>query len=223
MSRAPRPSRAGRCILSPRISIVLIPSTRSSTHGLPTFSTTLPTGTAVWRESETAGISICSRGIGCAKPVLAVASVSCITTSAEADEEALGLVTAALWRAHSLAYKGWKKCIPAGLRLAAECLDGCDPDKLRLARSARHSKFPECTSCQEKKKRFMDVMNDPAASPAARQEAYDDLEQHMKEWTSDRKVALSMKYESFGNDSNQRPVVWTQRWCHTKLGHEPHV
>ena len=71
----------------------LIPSTRSSTHGLPTFSTTLPTGTAVWRESETAGISICSRGIGCAKPVLAVASVSCITTSAEA-EEALGLVTA---------------------------------------------------------------------------------------------------------------------------------
>ena len=100
-----------------------------------------------------------------------------------------------------LAYKGWKKCIPAGLRLAAECLDGCDPDKLRLARSARHSKFPECTSCQEKKKRYVEAMNDPSASPEARQRAYDDLEQHMKEWTSDRKVALSMKYESFGNDS----------------------
>ena len=99
-----------------------------------------------------------------------------------------------------LSYKPWRKeCARAGLIQLHEQnkLPGSDIDKLRLKRSAKHSAFPECVQCQERRKKYEAAVRAPGADPAVVAQTYEALLEHMKEWGDDRKAALRLKYGTF--------------------------
>jgi hypothetical protein len=107
------------------------------------------------------------------------------------------------WRAATeagirpLSYKAWMKCVePALLQIAPE-LPGSDPAKLKLKRSANHSNFPECQRCQELRKEYHRLASTPGADPALVKQKLDELLEHQREWSTDRKVALKLKYSTW--------------------------
>ena len=55
-----------------------------------------------------------------------------------------------------LGFTSWRKCPKLALKQlhAENKLPGSDPAKLRLKRSAKHSAFPECTTCQNNRKHY---------------------------------------------------------------------
>ena len=73
---------------------------------------------------------------------------------------------------------------------------------MRLKRSAKHSAFPECTTCQDKRKKYYKAASSRGADPTVVKEAFDELMEHMNEWASDRKVALRLKYSTHHTDAD---------------------
>ena len=103
-----------------------------------------------------------------------------------------------------LKYRAWKKQMLPGARQLGESLCDClDPDKIRVRRSARHSHFPECTTCLHRRSSYQRVYANPRSSEAERFETWTDLKQHMDEWQGDRKVALRLKDSSCGTDKDR--------------------
>ena len=99
--------------------------------------------------------------------------------------------------APALKYQAWKQKMLLGARELGTMLDDCpDVSKLRVTRSARHSNFPECTTCSRLRARYNKVWSTPGSSPAERKQATDDLSDHMTEWKKDREVALRFRYMS---------------------------
>ena len=99
-----------------------------------------------------------------------------------------------------LSYKPWRKdCVQGALIQLHEQnkLPGSDIKKLRLKRSAKHSAFPECTTCQERRKAYEKAAKARGADPAVVQRAYQALLEHMQEWGDDRKAALRLKYGTY--------------------------
>ena len=104
-----------------------------------------------------------------------------------------------------LKYTAWKSKMYPGLhKLAATLPDlaGQDFSKFRIRRSARHSNFPECTKCSQKRARYQKLCSTPGADPQKIQEALDELTEHMDEWKDDRDEALRRKYASYGQDKD---------------------
>ena len=60
--------------------------------------------------------------------------------------------------------------------------------KLTMCRSARHSKFPECTTCQIRRKEYKEVAGKLTSIEEEITEKYDALVAHAKEWGNDRQV-----------------------------------
>ena len=83
-------------------------------------------------------------------------------------------------------YKRWMSCVPEGLRLAAvelkEKHGDMDADKLRFGRCEKHSKFSECTKCQDTREEYLKALGNPEASPEFVQEKLDALLEHRGEW-----------------------------------------
>ena len=105
-----------------------------------------------------------------------------------------------------LSYKAWKKQMLSGARQLAELLKDCrDVQGLRVRRSARHSKFPECTECQRRRAEYLKVVSNPGSSEAARAEKLTALKEHMGEWQEDRACALRLKDHSSGK---------SREWCY---------
>ena len=98
-----------------------------------------------------------------------------------------------------LSYKTWMKCIPEAVQLMVSMglLPGSDPDQVTVGRSAKHSHFPECTKCQQKRMRWHNLSCTPGVDPALLKEAFDDMVEHQTEWSNDRKIALAMKYSTY--------------------------
>ena len=98
-----------------------------------------------------------------------------------------------------VSYKLWRGCSKAGLIQLHEQnhLPGSDIAKLRLKRSAKHSAFPECTECQERRKAYYAAAKERGANPNVVAEKYNAVLQHQKEWGDDRKAALRLKYGTF--------------------------
>ena len=94
----------------------------------------------------------------------------------------------------ALEYKAWKAKMKAGGKLVCEQLKDCrDVSKIRVVRSARHSKFPECTECQRLRAAYLKVLCDAGSSDAARATAQRELREHMSQWQTDRACALRLK------------------------------
>jgi hypothetical protein len=100
-----------------------------------------------------------------------------------------------------LSYKAWRSCMPEGLRQLAIGLPGCDAKTLRCGRAARHSKFPECSSCSMLRKNWLSACQNCSTDPDAVDEAYDELQKHMASWTEDRRIALSKRMSCFYADA----------------------
>ena len=66
--------------------------------------------------------------------------------------------------------------------------------KLTVTRSARHSKFPECTDCQRLRERYKRVVSNPKSTPEQIAEAYADLVAHAHLWQGDRETALDLRH-----------------------------
>ena len=98
-----------------------------------------------------------------------------------------------------LSYKPWRDCSTQGLQLLTEQggLPGCDPARVSIRRSAKHSHFPECTTCHGLRERYFHVVQQPGADPAEVKAAEDGIIEHNNKWGSDRRIALSMKYETY--------------------------
>ncbi|KAL1529045.1 hypothetical protein AB1Y20_000008 [Prymnesium parvum] len=98
----------------------------------------------------------------------------------------------------NVGFKQWKRALPHALAmLQAEFYPSWKESGhiLKLVRSARHSiKFPECNDCQKKKAAYQALVSKLSADPVLVQQAYADLEAHMKEWKSDRERALNLRH-----------------------------
>ena len=66
--------------------------------------------------------------------------------------------------------------------------------KLTCVRSARHSKFPECTDCQKKRATYKSLASNPKVPARAVAAAYEDMVAHATKWQADREVALDLRY-----------------------------
>ena len=89
-----------------------------------------------------------------------------------------------------MTYKPWMTCMKQGLHDVCTVLPNANPQTLTAARSARHSKFPECTECQERRKRWHSAASKVGSDPREVQQLYDLVLEHNKEWQADRRVAL---------------------------------
>jgi hypothetical protein len=100
-----------------------------------------------------------------------------------------------------LSYKAWKDCMAEGLLQLAESLPGCDAGALRCGRAARHSKFPECSSCARLRKAYLSACQNCRTDPDAVGEAYDELQKHVASWSEDRRIALATRMSCFHTDA----------------------
>ena len=94
-------------------------------------------------------------------------------------------------------YTTWMKAQEGGLeRLAREYYRGADgpTPTLRCKRSARHSHFPECNTCQQLRTEYLTLASNPFHHPEELQEKIDAMKKHNEEWSNDRKAALDLKY-----------------------------
>ena len=89
-----------------------------------------------------------------------------------------------------LSYRPWMECMKQGLLDVCTVLPNANPQTLTAGRSARHSKFPECTECQERRKRWHSAASKVGSDPGQVQQLYDLVLEHNKEWQADRRVAL---------------------------------
>ena len=96
-----------------------------------------------------------------------------------------------------LGKSSWKTCAREGLRLVAALLPGADPNKLKASRAARHSKFPECQKCQDKRKAWMDACQNLSSDKEWVKFLYEDMLEHQKEWSADRATALAIRRSLF--------------------------
>ena len=92
----------------------------------------------------------------------------------------------------------WKECAKEGLRLVAALLPGANPEKLKASRAARHSKFPECQKCQDKRKAWVDACQDLSSDKEWVQHLFDEIVKHQNEWSGDRAAALALRRAAFG-------------------------
>ena len=87
-----------------------------------------------------------------------------------------------------LSYKTWMSCIPEALRLVGlelqEKHGDMDANKLRFGRCEKqHSKFAECTACQELRENYLRALSKPTSSPEFVQQELDALLAHRAEWS----------------------------------------
>ena len=96
-----------------------------------------------------------------------------------------------------LSYKAWMDCRAEGLRQVAESLRGCDADTLKCGRCARHSKFPECSTCSRLRKAWLLATENVRTAPQAVREAWLELQQHVYDWSEDRRIALQYRMSCY--------------------------
>ena len=100
-----------------------------------------------------------------------------------------------------LEYRAWRKCVPAALKELCRLLPGADPAKLKCSRSARHSKFPECTECKTRRDAWIKAAKLAGSDPAEVARLYHELLEHNQDWQADRQVALQLRRDMYNPDS----------------------
>ena len=91
--------------------------------------------------------------------------------------------------------------------LHSEFFPGVSDKRLTVARSARHSKFPECTDCQKLRTEYKTLASSSKASAAQVEKAYADLVAHAAQWQQDRETAIDLRHRYSLLSSNWRYFV----------------
>ena len=92
---------------------------------------------------------------------------------------------------------------PAVATLHSQFFPTVTDRKLTVVRSARHSKFPECTDCQKLRCEYKKLAANPKASEILVDAAWQRLTNHASQWQKDRETAIDLRH---------RYSVMTSRW-----------
>ena len=113
-----------------------------------------------------------------------------------------------------LSYKWFMRCMKAAAVACVEeehgVLPGCS-EKVRVSRSARHSKFPMCTKCDDLSKDYIADASNPLADPQEVEEKLQNMLAHQKQFMADRTTARRLRYAS--NDAASRTVYECDDKC----------
>lgn len=95
-----------------------------------------------------------------------------------------------------LLYRQWRRARGKALAVLQQELYQESPagKKLRLVRSARHSKFPECTDCLELRKAYINVASKLTSDPKVVEEHLRCMLEHARDWQADRETALRIRH-----------------------------
>jgi hypothetical protein len=96
-----------------------------------------------------------------------------------------------------LSYRTWMSCQAEGLWQLANSLPGCNVETLKCGRCARHSKFPECSTCSRLRKAWLLATQNVRTAPEAVRVAWRELQQHVHEWSEDRRIALQYRMSCY--------------------------
>ena len=96
----------------------------------------------------------------------------------------------------ALSRKTWMTAREDALKQLERELPGARPG-LACKRSARHSKFPECSECAKLRKRYLELAADAKVDPKLLKEAIDAMEAHRAVWSRDRELAINMRNHCF--------------------------
>jgi len=89
-----------------------------------------------------------------------------------------------------------------GLHDLCRLLPGADANKLLCSRSARHSKFPECVECHDRRARWHSAACKAGSDPAEVARLAAEVLEHNKEWQGDRQVALSIRRSLYQKETS---------------------
>ena len=78
-------------------------------------------------------------------------------------------------------------------QLQAEWFPHVTDQKLTVVRSARHSKFPECTDCQKLRTEYKKLACNPRAPTTQISAAYQKMAAHANQWQQDRETAIDLR------------------------------
>ena len=107
-----------------------------------------------------------------------------------------------------LSKRQWMRTRNAAVaKLHSEFFPGVSDKRLTVARSARHSKFPECTDCQKLRTQYKTLASSPKASAAQVEKAYAELLAHAAQWQQDRETAIDLRHRYSCPSSNWRYFV----------------
>lgn len=97
-----------------------------------------------------------------------------------------------------LGRRQWKRALsPALLKLQQEYYAEMPPGKtLKLVRSARHSKFPECTDCQTLRNDYVEAASKLTADQAIVDDLLQRMMAHAQDWQGDREAAMRLRHTS---------------------------
>jgi hypothetical protein len=96
-----------------------------------------------------------------------------------------------------LSYKQWYACMKPAAAACVAAEHGVSADKcvrVRVTRSARHSNFPMCTTCDTTSKEYVRESSNPLADPDDVAEARKQMLDHQRQFAADRTCARSMRY-----------------------------
>lgn len=74
--------------------------------------------------------------------------------------------------------------------------------KLKLVRSARHSKFPECTDCQILRQDYVNAVSKLGGDQNEEKQCLDRMIAHAKEWQAEREAAIRLRHASSSLESS---------------------
>jgi hypothetical protein len=103
-----------------------------------------------------------------------------------------------------LSYRQFANCLPAAAVICARDVHGEkdeDATKVRVGRSARHSKFPKCSACVDAQNHYIQVASNPLASPAEVEQAFSKWIAHQKEFMDDRHAAMRLRHGTYLADA----------------------
>ena len=104
-----------------------------------------------------------------------------------------------------LSYKHFMRCMKAAAIACVEEEHGVMPgqsSKVRVSRSARHSKFPACTACDVLSKDYVTDAANPLADPQEVEQKLSKLLAHQKQFMADRTLARRLRCASYDPQSS---------------------
>mgnify|MGYP006142470173 CR=1 FL=1 len=96
-----------------------------------------------------------------------------------------------------LSYKQFMACMKPAAVACVAAQHGASEDKkhkVRVSRSARHSNFPMCTTCDNTVSAYIKEGSNPLADPKDVAKAKEEMLDHQRKFAADRTCARSMRY-----------------------------